>query len=289
MKRLFLFSALPLSFLLFCSSGEKNSTQPFTRDGRFAVIESFHSDILDDDRRVRLYLPKSYDSSPETEYDVLYLDDGQNVFRPGGAYGCWYMEDVYDDLRTEGSVPELILVGIDFVNRTYEYNPYEIYGSGGGAADYLRMITDELMPFLQKNFRMRIGPDHTAMMGSSFGGMNTLYNVWSRPDVFGKGVAMSGAYFCGNSQFLRDMLSYSGTKKNLKLWIDSGNGEYEGDDIDASYLDISGYIKHAAGDGLRLIFEQNLGLPLILKKLGYSYVTDFQYLLSPNASHSESS
>ena len=250
MKRLFLFSALPLSFLLFCSSGEKNSTQPFTRDGRFAVIESFHSDILDDDRRVRLYLPKSYDSSPETEYDVLYLDDGQNVFRPGGAYGCWYMEDVYDDLRTEGSVPELILVGIDFVNRTYEYNPYEIYGSGGGAADYLRMITDELMPFLQKNFRMRIGPDHTVMMGSSFGGMNTLYNVWSRPDVFGKGVAMSGAYFCGNAQFLRDMLSYSGTKKNLKLWIDSGNGEYEGDDIDASYLDISGYIKHAAGDGL---------------------------------------
>lgn len=274
---------------LSCAPAGKQETGTIVRDGRFAVIERFYSGILGGSRRVRLYLPRSYNSSPEADYDVLYMDDGQNVFRPGGVYGCWNMEDVYDDLREEGAVPELIIIGIDFVNRTYEYNPYPIDGSGGGAADYLRMITDELMPFLQDNFRMKTGPEHTAMMGSSYGGMNTLYNVWSRPDVFGRGIVMSGAYFCGNSQFLKDMVSYTGPKKNLKLWIDSGNADYEGDDIEAAYLEVPGYTNHDEGDGLRLIFEQNLGLPSILKKLGYSYETDFQYMLSPGDPHSESS
>ncbi|HOV15393.1 MAG TPA: alpha/beta hydrolase-fold protein [Spirochaetota bacterium] len=260
-----------------------------TTNGRFATINNFYSETLKNNRTIRIYLPESYSTKTDTSFDVLYMDDGQNVFKPGGTYGCWNMEDVYDNLRKDSLVPDLILVGINFVNRTDEYNPYSTGDGGGQASNYLKMLTDELIPFLKNNFRIKTDPKNSTFMGSSYGGMNTLYNIWSRPDVFGKGVCMSGAYFCGNSQFLKEMLSYSGTKKDLKFWIDCGNGAYEGDDVSSDMFDIDGYIKHNGGDGMRMLFEQNLGMPSVLTKLGYQYETDFQYFLSYSDAHSESS
>lgn len=98
---------------------------------------------------------------------------------------------------------------------------------------------------------------------------------------------MSGAYFAGDSQLLKDMPKYKGERKKLRFWIDCGNGNYEGDDINAPSLEISGHTKHIAGDGLRLLFEQNLGMPSILKSIGYEYEKDFQYSLSYTDAHNE--
>lgn len=137
-----------------------------TYDGRFAVISNFKSDVLNNSRRVRVYLPENYNTNTDLSYDVLYLDDGQNVFRPGGTFGCWFMEDVYNQLRSDNHIPDLILVGIDHVNRTEEYNPYRVGTVNGNASNYLKMITDELIPFLEKNFRIKTGSEHSAFMGS---------------------------------------------------------------------------------------------------------------------------
>ena len=43
-------------------------------------------------REVRVWLPPGYDEG-DARYPVVYFHDGQNVFRPGGLFGCWFAED----------------------------------------------------------------------------------------------------------------------------------------------------------------------------------------------------
>ncbi|MBU0544731.1 MAG: hypothetical protein KKH97_05290, partial [Proteobacteria bacterium] len=75
---------------------------------RLITVADFHSDILNNDRDIRIYLPSSYQSGNQS-YPVLYLQDGQGMFAPGG----WKVESTYDSLVAAGRIEEVILVGID--------------------------------------------------------------------------------------------------------------------------------------------------------------------------------
>src|SRR4051794_33582762 len=63
------------------------------------------------ERTVRVYLPKGYDGG-RTRYPVLYLQDGQNLFR-AGYFGDWRVDETLDEMLDDGRIPGLIVVGID--------------------------------------------------------------------------------------------------------------------------------------------------------------------------------
>ena len=60
--------------------------------GRMETVFFESDDALIPSLEVRVWLPPGYDTGSE-RYPVLYFHDGQNVFRPGGSFGCWFAED----------------------------------------------------------------------------------------------------------------------------------------------------------------------------------------------------
>ena len=158
---------------------------------------AFSMDPLDRTRRVWIYLPPDYKRS-ERAYPVLYMHDGQNLFDDATSYaGEWGVDETLDSLHATGD-PGVIVVGIDNggASRADEYSPWrnERLGSGGEGDAYVQFLTETLKPHIDSLYRTQPGPATTGVMGSSMGGLISLYAVAQAPDVFGIAGVFSPAF-----------------------------------------------------------------------------------------------
>ena len=159
----------------------------------------FESETLENTRTIRVWLPEGYHDNDDTAYPVLYMHDGQNCFDVNtAAFGMeWDIDGALTKLIAAGKVPPMIVVGIDNAGamRSWEYNAPELnfQGRHGKADDYLAFLTKELMPEVQQRYRVKTGPEHTSLGGSSFGGNITVYALMHAPGVFGKALIESPA------------------------------------------------------------------------------------------------
>ena len=149
------------------------------------------------DRQLRIYLPPGYESSSES-YPVLYMHDGQNLFDAASAYaGEWGIDETLNSLALTHDL-KLIVVGIDNGGdtRMTELNPFdhERFGAGEGDA-YLDFIVEQVKPWVDQNYRSLSSREHTAIMGSSMGGLISHYAAIRHADVFSKVGVFSPAYW----------------------------------------------------------------------------------------------
>lgn len=132
-------------------------------------------------RRAYLYLPKSYDEDPDARFPVLYMFDGQNVFLDSDAsFGrSWRMLDYLEETGAPVIVAAVESNPIDN-NRLCEYSPFthvdselgEIEGRGRILMDWM---VHTFKPMIDAGFRTLPDRAHTAIAGSSMGGLMTLY------------------------------------------------------------------------------------------------------------------
>ncbi|HET9698970.1 MAG TPA: alpha/beta hydrolase-fold protein, partial [Terriglobales bacterium] len=117
------------------------------------------SKLLGGERQLIVYVPAGYDLEPERRYPVLYLQDGQNLFDPATAYvpgKHWRVDQTAEVLIREGRVEPLIIVGVYHAGekRVDEYTPTkDSKRKGGKATQYLRTLTEEIKPFIDKTYR----------------------------------------------------------------------------------------------------------------------------------------
>ncbi|MGQ3046478.1 MAG: alpha/beta hydrolase [Niveispirillum sp.] len=152
-------------------------------------------------RRVDVWLPPGYEGGTQS-FSVLYMHDGQNLFDPASTpFGEWGVDEAMARLLGEGAVKPAIVVGVwNTKYRSREYLPQAPYetvpadiradyekGSGGPALSdgYVDFLVKELKPFIDATYRTRSGPADTAIMGSSMGGLISLYALIRYPAVFG--------------------------------------------------------------------------------------------------------
>lgn len=158
---------------------------------------------LERKRQLRLYLPPGYATSGK-RYPVLYMHDGQNLFDTATAYaGEWKVDETLDALAKEGKL-ELIVVGIDNGQdkRMTELNAWDFDGAGKGEGrEYTEFIVKTVKPLVDKTYRTLPGREHTAIMGSSMGGLASHYALVQYPDVFGKAGVFSPAYWTARPAF----------------------------------------------------------------------------------------
>jgi len=179
--------------------------------GRLVVIDDFPSRHVSA-RRVVVWLPPGYDTGT-ADYPVLYMQDGQNLFDPprGLANAAWDIDRHLIELVAAGRVRPAIVVGIwnSGLNRAREYGPAVAINSQpagvrdlipGTTADgkkttlsdqYLRFLVEELKPAIDGRFRTRHGRADTMLMGSSMGGLISLYALCTHPQVFGAAACLS--------------------------------------------------------------------------------------------------
>ncbi|MGH7581119.1 MAG: alpha/beta hydrolase-fold protein [Gemmatimonadales bacterium] len=150
--------------------------------GRLVYWTDVRSKFLGPTRHVEVWLPPGYDSAAAARYPVLYMHDGQNLFDPRIANTGvdWGVDEAVVRLAERGVIPPIIVVGVwSTPRRGLEYSPW------ADAPDYARFLIEELMPRVNRSFRTRTGPEHTAVMGSSMGGLLSFYLVTRHPGVFG--------------------------------------------------------------------------------------------------------
>ncbi len=148
----------------------------------------FHSDLLDNERKLVVYLPPGYDNQADRRYPVLYMNDGQNLFNEAESYAGveWRVDETAQRLIAAGAVEPVIIVGVyNTPDRTAEFTP------GQKADAYADMLATEIKPFIDRIYRTRPEADHTAVAGSSLGGLAALHTAGRHPDVFHQAAALS--------------------------------------------------------------------------------------------------
>jgi enterochelin esterase-like enzyme len=151
-------------------------------EGQLLYWLDVESEFLGPTRHVEVWLPPGYDENAEARYPVLYMSDGQNLFDPRIANTGvdWGVDESIARLMETGVIPPVIVVGAWSTDeRGPEYSPWH------GASDYARFLIEELMPRVNAEFRTLTGPENTAHMGSSMGGLLSYHLVTNHPDVFG--------------------------------------------------------------------------------------------------------
>ena len=184
--------------------------------GSIETINAFESSYVDA-RRVDIWLPDGYSASGPA-LPVIYAQDGQNLFRSeAAAFGGteWQVDETIEKLVNSQKIRPAIVVGIwNTQKRLMEYAPeipvrslpepvrQEILQSfsnhyGDGAVgeltgdNYLRFMVEELKPYIDENYNTLPERGDTFVMGSSMGGLISIYALANYPDVYGGAMCLS--------------------------------------------------------------------------------------------------
>lgn len=218
----------------------------------------------------------------DRRFPVLYMQDGRSLFDPGTSLaGSWKVGETMEALRTEGL--EAIVVGIPNAERLRptEYTPYasslvdeEIHGRPGGGDAYLDFLERVVKPLIDASFPTLPGPDTTGIIGSSLGGLISLYGFYARPDTFGFAGAMSPA-IPASQMALIDLIR-RGRVPRGRLYLDVGGNEGVG----APVAESAEALSQAFWVGVHRLHR-------LLVSTGYRDGDDLQFVADEQAPHSE--
>lgn len=198
------------------------------------MIEIFPVNLsaFKEDRLIRVYVPKNYQSSND-RYPVLFMHDGQNVFKDEDAIG-----GVSLGLETylEAHELDVIVVAIDQNSneRFNEYCPWEngdysrklkgpdLKPFGGKGVQYVEFIVNELKPLIDEKYRTR--KDYTSMSGISLGGLITTYAVCKYPHIFKHAAILSSGYYANQEEFEK-LVRNSDLSEVNSFYMDAGTQE----------------------------------------------------------------
>ena len=180
------------------------------------------------DYNLYVHLPSEYEQNPEKNYPILYLLDGQWDFK--------MLDSIIGGLVYDEFAPEMIIVGVTYSGdnpdygalRAMDYTPVRdasLPGSGD-AAQFLAFFKEELIPFIETSYRAE--PSRRVLMGSSFGGLFTLYAMFSEPDLFSGYVAASPSVHYGSRSAFEQEAEYASQHQDLPVKLFLSVGEREG-------------------------------------------------------------
>ncbi len=219
--------------------------------GRFLEYRDIRAAGLPN-QRLTIWLPPGYDDGTQN-YRVLYMHDAQNLFDPAlsNFNKVWAADKAMMRHAAEAGEDPWIIVGIwsPGADRYRQYLPLPAYEQGDAALRaamddyakgpivsrlYLEWITASLKPWLDSALRTRPEADDTAIIGSSMGGLISLYAFLEHPEVFGRAGCVSTHWPAIAPQSVdatdpalveiwRGMLREKlGEPQGRKLWFDHG-------------------------------------------------------------------
>lgn len=181
----------------------------------------YYSELLGLYGRLVIYTPPHYDKNQNKKYPVFYLVSGttdtEEVYFKVGRTNF-----ILDNLIAEGKAEEMIVV--------MPYGNPSLYFPKGQAPRMMgdmfsKTLIDEIMPFVEKNYRTLNDKDHRAIGGFSRGGNQALANGLANLDKF--------SYLCSYSSFTMQQLTpevyknAADTNSKIKLfWLGVGTDDF---------------------------------------------------------------
>lgn len=220
---------------------ERAVTQGVLRRHRFA---SRYVDA----RPVEVWCPPGYEEGDQ-RFPVLYMHDGQNLFDPEESFiGVdWGVDETMIRLMDAGEIRGAIVVAVwNTPKRWREYMPQKhalaswrrLVGAqlarkvrGLPISNcYLKFLVEEVKPFVDAEYRTLADRANTLVMGSSMGGLISLYAVEEYPDVFGAAGCVSTHWPAGGNPLVDAMADALPHAADHRLYFDYGT-----ETIDAEY------------------------------------------------------
>jgi enterochelin esterase-like enzyme len=205
----------------------------------FLHLHELSSRIFRNKRMLRVWTPPGYDLSENSamRYPVFYLNDGQNLFEKSTSFTGveWEVDETASRLINKRRIPPIIFVGIDNTGqeRLKEYIPYRSLNPlllRPQGAKYPAFLLEEVMPIVEKNYRVAKGAENRALGGSSLGGLISLYAVMAVPGTFGRLLIESPSLWVANRQVLREARKFRDWPARISVGI--GTREAGRDDKD---------------------------------------------------------
>jgi predicted alpha/beta superfamily hydrolase len=229
--------------------------------GQIKRIENFPSKYVATST-VDIWLPINY--SETKKYQVLYMHDGQMLFDGKTTWNKqeWGVDEKIDSLIQKQAMKEVIVVAvwnipeirrlnyfpqkaIDFLSDTEkmivkdEAKKINLDLTQITSDNYLKFLVTEVKPFVDSHFSVYTDTKNTAIMGSSMGGLISMYALCEYPDIFGKAACLSthwiGLKNVENNPIPTAFFKYLKAKlpnpKTHKIYFDFGTAT-----LDAEYV-----------------------------------------------------
>ncbi|MFN8588631.1 MAG: alpha/beta hydrolase-fold protein [Candidatus Eisenbacteria bacterium] len=198
-----------------------------TITGTVARHEAFPSKHVAS-RDIAVWLPPGYERQSLRRYGVVYFHDGQNVFDGATSFipgQEWRADEAADGLIRAGRIPPVIMVAVPNTAARVDEYTFENGGprGGGKSDDYFRFLVEELMPFINANYRTLTDPAHTTVIGSSLGGLASLDLGFAHPERFGRIGCVSPAVWWADTAIVGRVRTAG--KQPLRIWLDIGTAE----------------------------------------------------------------
>jgi len=244
-----------------------------TRTGDIRVHEKFASKNLGNERSLLVWLPPGYDENRTVRYDVLYMQDGQNVFDDWTSFaGEWRADETAAALIAQNKIRPVIIVAIENNNRRLDEYTMTLDdrhgGRGGDGAKYARFVAEEVKPFIDRTYRTDATREHTGVAGSSLGATISLEIARAYPDKFGLVGALSPAAWWNDGEMLKRFEADSSWMKGKRLWVDIGTNE-------GNVAQKQAYV------------DSGRRIEAMLKKAGLAESQDYQFKVIEGAEHNE--
>ena len=234
-------------------------------------------------RNVDVWLPPNYNEGDASKYDVLYMHDGQNLFESQKSFTGvdWGLDQTAAALIQKRQIRPTIVVGVwNTPQRLCEYLPQrpfcdhqtqrsrhrviKRYGGVPISDNYLRFLVYELKPFIDRRYHTRSERAFTFTMGSSMGGLISLYAICEYPDIFGGAGCLSTHWPIAYRSFVRYLKARLPEPRLHKIYLDYGD-----ETNSADYLVRQKRAEH------------------IIRESGYTLGLDWIAKWYPSAPHSE--
>ena len=145
-------------------------------------------------RHAMVYTPALYETKSKQRFPVLYLQHGMGEDETGWSHQG-RMQHIMDNLIASGeAVPMIVVMESGDVKAPFRGGDNRAGRSEYGGSFYKVMLQD-LIPYIDNNFRTLADREHRAMAGLSWGGHQTFDLVMNHPDTFAWMGAFSGAIF----------------------------------------------------------------------------------------------
>jgi predicted alpha/beta superfamily hydrolase len=183
--------------------------------GKVVRLENFSSKYVAS-RNVDVWLPESYNENQK--YAVLYMHDGQMLYDAGTTWNKqeWKVDEHLSELIKNEIIKPTIVVGIwnsgptrhidyfpqapfESLTKEYQDSLYQVdrqesqrlFAGKVQSDQYLKFIVEELKPYIDTNFSTISDKENTSIMGSSMGGLISMYAICEYPQVFGSAACIS--------------------------------------------------------------------------------------------------
>jgi len=215
------------------SLGPDSNSHPGVPQGKVQGPITLQSKVFDNIRNYWIYVPAQYE--PSKPVSLMIFQDGHAFLNTKGDYRISY---VFDNLIYRREMPVTIAV---FINPGHRPDQEEASDSNWGdrgtnrpteynALDdkYARLIVDELLPEVKKQYNISENPDDRAIAGASSGAICAFTVAWHRPDQFRKVISTIGSFTNLRGGHVYPELIMKSEAKPIRIFLQDGVNDNRG-------------------------------------------------------------